>query len=261
MFGLKIADGVATLTLSRAPVNAISEEWLRLFNDNLDALVLRSDWKVLHLRSDQKVFCAGADLREIRELMRIKEGPDRMYAFIATIQRLYARIEQLDRVTLAEIGGAAMGGGLELALACDLRIAANETKLGLPEAKLGLIPAAGGTQRLARLCGPSIAARLILGAEALDGAAAREFGIVQWAFARAELAERTMEIARRIAALPVAALIACKSCMAALQEGGRGGFTDELEWTRQLLTNQETQACVDAFLAGQARGVRVEGAA
>lgn len=253
MFGLHVDEGVATLTLSRAPVNAISEEWLRLFNEELDTLEARSDWKVLHLRSDQKVFCAGADIRQIRGFMHTPDGPDRMYAFIATIQRLYVRLEKLDRVTLAEIGGAAMGGGLELALACDLRVAGNETKLGLPEAKLGLIPAAGGTQRLQRLCGPSIATRLILGAETLDGAAARHFGVVQWAFPRGELAARTMEIARHIATLPVAALAASKACMAAILEGGRGGFADELEWTRRLLTNPETHACVDAFLAGQNR--------
>ena len=250
MFRLDIAQGVATLTLSRAPVNAISEEWLRRFDGELDALAARVDWKVLHLRSDQKVFCAGADLKEVRDYMKMADGPDRMYAYVANIQRLYARIERLDRVTLAEIGGAAMGGGLELALSCDLRVAAAEAKIGLPEARLGLIPAAGGTQRLTRLCGPSIAARLILGAEVLDGARAQEFGVVQWAFPRAELAERTLEIARRVAALPVAALVGCKACMAATREGGRGGFTDELEVTRRLLTNKETQDCVEAFLAG-----------
>ena len=89
---------------------------------------------------------------------------------------------------LAEIGGAAMGGGFELALACDLRIAANEAKVGLPEVRLGLIPGAGGTQRLTRLCGPALANRLILGAEVLDGATAAALGVVHWSAPRAELA-------------------------------------------------------------------------
>lgn len=252
MFGLNIAHGVATLTLSRAPVNAISDEWMRGFHRELDGLETRADWNVLHLRSDQKAFCAGADIKDIRAFMQAPDGPDRMYAFIAGIQRLYARIERIERVTLAEIGGAAMGGGLELALSCDLRIAAVEAKLGLPEARLGLIPAAGGTQRLPRLCGPSLAARLILGAEVLDGAQARDCGMAQWAFPRAELAERTIEIARRIAALPVAALVASKACLGVASEGQRGGFADELEETRRLLTNPETQACVEAFVNGTA---------
>ncbi len=253
MFGMTVSQGIATLTLSRAPVNAISEEWIVRFDGMLDDLAARSDWRVLHLRSDQKVFCAGADLKQVSDRIAAADGPDRMYAYVAGIQRLYARIEKLPRVTLAEIGGAALGGGLELALACDLRICALEAKLGLPEAQLGLIPGAGGTQRLTRLCGRSVAARLILGAETLDGAAARELGLVQWAVPRAELPERASEIARRIAALPAAALAASKTCIALACEPGRGGYSEELEATRLLLTNPETRQRVEAFLAGKPR--------
>ena len=151
MFQISTAGPVTTLTLSHPPVNAISDEWVRIFDAKLDQL--GASCAVLHIRSDQKVFCAGADLKEMRERMDMADGPDRMYAYVAAIQRLYFRIEALPQVVLAEIGGAAMGGGFELALACDLRIAANEAKVGLPEARLGLIPGAGGTQRLTRLCG------------------------------------------------------------------------------------------------------------
>ena len=188
---------------------------------------------MLHIRSDQKVFCAGADLKEMRGPHGYGRWADRMYAYVAGIQRLYIRIEALPQVTLAEIGGAAMGGGFELALACDLRIAANEAKLGLPEVRLGLIPGAGGTQRLTRLCGPALANRLILGAEMLDGATAAELGVVHWAEPRAELPARATEIAARIAALPAAALAASKACIAAAGQPGRGGYTDELEFTRR----------------------------
>ena len=152
MFTVETNNGVTTLTLSHPPVNAISEEWIRSFDAKLDALATEPRCGVLHIRSDQKVFCAGADLKEVRARMDVPDGADRMYAYVAGIQRLYARIEGLPQVTVAEIGGAAMGGGLELALACDLRIAANEAKLGLPEVRLGLIPGAGGTQRLTRIC-------------------------------------------------------------------------------------------------------------
>ena len=169
MFLTSTADGVTTLTLNRPPVNAISEDWVAAFETKLDDLARGPRFTVLHIRSEQKVFCAGADLKEVQERMDAPDGPDRMYAFVAGIQRLYFRIEALPQVTLAEIGGAAMGGGFELALACDLRIAANEAKIGLPEVRLGLIPGAGGTQRLTRLFGPGLASRLILGAEILDG--------------------------------------------------------------------------------------------
>jgi enoyl-CoA hydratase len=252
MFQTNTAGAVTTLTLSHPPVNAISEEWVRAFEAKLGELDSGAPCTVLHIRSDQKVFCAGADLKEVRERMDAHDGADRMYAYVAGIQRLYARIERLPLITLAEIGGAAMGGGFELALACDLRIAAAEAKLGLPEARLGLIPGAGGTQRLTRLCGPAIATRLILGAEILDGRTAAELGVVHWAAPRAELAQRAAEIARGIASLPAAALAASKACIAAAGHKDRGGYTDELEFTRLLLNDAETRKRVDAFLAGSA---------
>lgn len=250
MFRVAVADCIATLCLSRPPVNAISAEWVRRFSEILDGLAARRDWNVLHLVSDQKVFCAGADLAEVRAHVGAPGGPDRMYAYVEGIQRLYRRIEQMPQVTIAEIGGAAMGGGLELALACDLRIAATDTRMGLPEAKLGLIPGAGGTQRLTRLCGRSVAARVILGAETIDGTAAHELGVVQWAVPRAELGARALEIATRVAALPAAALAYGKSCIAAAEETGRDGYREELEATCRLLTNVETRQRVDAFFAG-----------
>jgi enoyl-CoA hydratase len=250
MLSLTVAKEIATVTLCRPPVNAISEEWVRAFCDTLDGLAARRDWRVLHLRSDQKVFCAGADLKQVREHMDARRGPDRMYEYVAGIQRLYRRIEQLPQVTLAEIGGAAMGGGLELALACDLRIAGDEVKLGLPEARLGLIPGAGGTQRLTRLCGRPVAARLILGAEIISGAVGRELGLVQWAVPQIQLPAMATDIAGRVAALPAAALAWSKACIAAAGEPGEDGYGDELEGTRRLLTNAETRQRVQAFFAG-----------
>jgi enoyl-CoA hydratase/carnithine racemase len=246
------SGAVTVLTLNQPPVNAISDDWVRAFDAKLDELASGPPCTVLHIRSEQKVFCAGADLREVWAHMEAPDGADRMYAYVAGIQRLYARIEQLPQVVLAEIGGAAMGGGLELALACDLRIAATEARLGLPEARLGLLPGAGGTQRLTRLCGAATAARLILGAEVLDGLAASALGVVNWAVPRAELAQRAAGIAAGIANLPAAALAASKACIAAAGHRDRGGFTDELEFTRQLLDNAETRRRVEAFLAGSA---------
>ena len=250
MIHVAVAGRVATLCLNGPPVNAISTGLLDRFNTHLDALAQRTDWHVLHIRSELKVFCAGADLGQIRERIGAVDGPDRMLAYAAGIQRLYARIEGLAQVTLAEINGAAMGGGLELALACDLRVVANEAKIGLPEVRLGLVPGAGGTQRLRRLCGRALAARLILGAEILEGAAAAALGIAHWAVPRRDLAARAAAIAQQIATLPSAALTAAKRCLAAASEPGRGGFFDELEHTRTLLDDPETCRRVEAFLAG-----------
>jgi enoyl-CoA hydratase/carnithine racemase len=256
MFMTDRHGGITTLTLSSPPVNAISEAWLRAFESRLDEVAGDAQCAVLHLRSDQKVFCAGADLTEIRNRIDAPDGADRMYAYVAAIQRLFARIERLPKVTLAEIGGTALGGGLELALACDLRIAAVEARLGLPEVRLGLIPGAGGTQRLTRLCGPAIASRLILCAEVLDGQAACDLGLVHWAVPRHELAARAKAIALGLAGLPAAAVAAGKACIAAASPVDRGGYTDELESTRRLLAEPETRKRVDAFLSGSTKHAR-----
>ena len=250
MFTVDVSDQVVTIVMRSPPVNALSEAWVADFLRVIDEIAERQDWKVLHVRSDEKAFCAGADLKEMRARFDASDGPNRTYAYVATIQRLFARIETLPQVTLAEIGGAALGGGFELALACDLRIAAAEAKVGLPEVKLGLIPGAGGTQRLTRLVGRGLANRMILTAETVDGMTAERLGIVQWCYPKSELAPRAADIARRIAALPRAALAAAKLCVAAAGEPGRGGFADELEATYRLQTDPETRQRVRAFLDG-----------
>ena len=149
-------------------------------------------------------------------------------------QELFQRISDLPQVSLAEIGGAAMGGGYELALGCDLRIAANEAKLGLPEPGLGLLPGGGGTQRLTWLAGPAVAARIILTAEPVDGRTARELGMVQWAVPRAELEGEARKIAQRVASLHPLSLAACKVCMRLARDPERNGFAAETEWTGPL---------------------------
>ena len=247
---LLVSEGVARLTLDRPPVNAIGEDWLREFHRCLDALDKRNDWQLLHLRSAQKVFCAGADLAEMRARLDSPEGIDSMVKIAAGMQKLFARIEALPQATLAEIGGAALGGGLELALSCDLRIAANEAKLGLPEVRLGLVPGAGGTQRLTRLAGRATALRLILSGETLDGASAASLGLVQWAVPRAELPSRATELAARTAASPRGALAACKSCIAAAGDPARDGYAEELAASRRLYASPATRGLVSAFLAG-----------
>ena len=250
MFRTSVSGQIAALTMSSPPVNALSQAWVAGLAREIDTLAARRDWKVLHLRSDQKAFCAGADLKEMRARFDAADGPERTYAYVASIQRLYARIESLPQVTLVEIGGAALGGGFELALACDLRIAAADVKLGLPEVKLGLVPGAGGTQRLTRLVGRGLANRLILGAETVDGVTAERLGLVQWVCSRAELAAYAAEIAGRIAALPAGALAAAKFCMTSAAIPGRGGYGDELEATRSLQSDAETRERVSAFVAG-----------
>jgi enoyl-CoA hydratase/carnithine racemase len=141
-----------------------------------------------------------------------------------------------------------MGGGLELALACDLRVAAADAKLGLPEVRLGLLPAAGGTQRLTRLCGPGTAKRMILGAELIDGAEALRLGLVQWTRPHEQLAGWTRELAARLGGMPRAALGASKRCIAAERDPTCDGFAAEIAATRELYDDSETRRKVSEFL-------------
>ncbi len=248
------AGRVVVATLARPPVNALDGDLIA----RLDAVVAEASADpgvaVLHLRSGERAFCAGADLALMQACFASAEGVDAMVDVVRRMQRLFASLEAAPVVTIAEIGGAALGGGLELALACDLRVAAVEAKLGLPEANLGLLPAAGGTQRLTRLCGAGVARRMILGAEVVDGAEAERRGIVQWARPRTELADWTRALAQRIAGLPRAALAACKTCIGAAESASRDGFAEEIAATRALYGDEETRARVARFLAERAGG-------
>jgi len=243
MIRLEVAGAVAVATLQRPPVNAIHEAWVARLREVIDAA---RGCSVLLIRSDQKVFCAGADLALMRSRFESEAGRARMVALARAMQSAFALLEASPLASIAEIGGAAMGGGLELALACDLRIASAAAKLGLPEARLGLLPGAGGTQRLTRICGESSAKRLILGAEAVDGTEAERLGVVQWAVPQAELPAKAQQLAKDLAALPAQSLAACKRCIAAAS--GEQGYELELEATGTLLASAETQARVRAFL-------------
>ncbi len=248
MLDLIVTHGVATLTMANAPVNAMSDAWMAEFHAHLDALDKRDDWAVLHIRSALKIFCAGAELKEMRARFAAPDGIAAQVKVIRDYQMLYERIETLPRVTLAEINGAALGGGFELALACDLRVAAHEAKIGLPELRLGLLPGAGGTQRMTRLAGRPTALRLILGAEQIGGEEAERLGLVQWTFPLAILPDKAAEVARRYAALPGHAAAAAKSCITAAATPGDGGYAEEMRQTAGLLNTDATKALVGAFL-------------
>lgn len=248
MISLDISDQIATITLNRPPVNAINEDWLDRMNDAIATIEASPDVSVVIVASSGKAFCAGADLRLMADRFDTENGRDQMIPFVRRIQETYERLEKLDAVSIAMINGAAMGGGLELALACDLRVISDSAKVGLPEARLGLLPGAGGTQRMTLKCGDAVARRLILGAEIVDGALARELGVAHWCVPGDELAAFTQYLAKRVSASSGAALAECKQCIAAAGTAGEDGYERELTGTRTLLETDQTQARVKAFL-------------
>jgi enoyl-CoA hydratase/carnithine racemase len=243
---LVFEGALAVLTLARPPVNAIDEAWLERMEGALDALERADRVAVLLVRSSERAFCAGADLVLMRSRFATAEGRAQMIAYVRRLQGAYARLERLPQASLAEIGGAALGGGLELTLACDLRVAAHDAQLGLPEARLGLLPGAGGTQRLTRIVGEALAKRLILRAEIIDGREAAALGLVHWAVPGVELAAFARSLAAELAALPAPALAGCKSCIAAAARG-EDGYEAEVQATASLLATAETQRRVREF--------------
>jgi len=250
MIRLEFAGAAATVTMSRAPVNAIDPPFVAAFERVLDEIE-KARPTIVVIRSDQKCFCAGADLALIRSYFTAPGGTEAMVAYVRSLHALFNRLEALDAVTLAVIDGPALGGGLELALSCDLRIASTRAKLGLPEARVGMIPGAGGTQRLPRLCGPGVAARLILGGEIVDGTEAARLGIAQWTTEAGELGVRVDEIVKRVAGLSRPALIASKSCLAAWFDPNEDGYARELEQPSHLMKTEEARSRVDAFFASR----------
>jgi enoyl-CoA hydratase/carnithine racemase len=168
-------DGVLTLTLNRPKVmNSFSFDLLRALKAQIDAIRFRPEIRVVIITgSGEKAFCAGADLKERATLtpLQVKE-------FIYTIRDLFSSIENLNKPVIAAVNGVALGGGTELALACDIRIAATSASMGLTETRLAIIPGAGGTQRLPRLIGRGKAKELIFTGRRVPAEEALAIGLI-----------------------------------------------------------------------------------
>jgi enoyl-CoA hydratase/carnithine racemase len=229
-------------------MNAVDDEMLAELEEAFATVEADAGIVVLRIRSDQRVFCAGADLKLVGKRVGTAEGAAAMRRTVLAFHRVYDRLVSLSKVTIAEIEGPALGGGLELALACDIRIAAHQAKLGLPEARVGLLPGAGGTQRLTRLCGSGVAARVILTGDVLDGREAERLGLVQWSADIADFSALAEAVVSRTAGLSAEALAHCKSCISLANPISPEGVSAEIAGIEALMTTSSTKARVDAFL-------------
>ena len=259
MFRQEIANGVVRVVMCNPPVNAISRQWGERLFSLLEDLQERDDWQVMVIASDQKVFSAGGDIKQYAGRLDDQNAGKLLAAEAAYFQELFLRIASMPQISIAEIAGVAAGGGLELALACDLRVAAETTKLGLPEVGIGLLPAGGGTQRMTGLVGPGTAMRLIGGAEMIDGHHALRIGLVEWAFPAPDVPGRTREIAARLAAQPPEALRAAKACIAAAKDPHADGYAVELTYPEILMKSAATRARIKDFLAARKPGRSADG--
>jgi len=239
-------DGaVAILTVDRPEKrNALSAAVRRELIAALDELRDDTDIRVLVLTgAGEKAFVAGADIGEFAERTPLEQRA------AMTGRRIFDEIAAYPKPVIAMINGFALGGGCELALACDLRIAADTAKLGQPEINLGIIPGGGGTQRLPRVVGTGQAMRLILTGEIIDAAEALRIGLVDLVHPAAELRERTLELARGMAARsPVAVQMAKSAVRAAAEMPLAAGLAYETELFATCFASDDKREGVAAFL-------------
>lgn len=248
MIEFTINGAVGVITLQRAPVNAINDEMLVGLANILDRIERDDSLKVLLINSEGKCFCAGADIEMLRRWTEHDAGAEEQDAFASKLQRTFGRIAKLSIPTIAAIHGAATGGGLEMALACDLRIVAAEASLGLTEVRLGLLPGAGGTQRLTQLLGRSAALRLMLRGEIFKGDDAKAMGLAEFCVPRADVQATAFELAGEIARWPRSALLGIKACVLGV---GNDGYLLESEFTRALAREPETKNLIAEFFSSR----------
>lgn len=201
--------------LSRATVAELAAAIEELnADDAIRAIVLTG--------AGEKAFVAGADISEFNALRSAEEAAE----YARAGQAVLNRIERLPKPVIAAINGYALGGGCELAMACDIRIAADIARLGQPEINLGIIPGYGGTQRLTRLVGKGMAKLLVLGGDPITAQEAQHIGLVDMVVPAAELMPKAMELAEKLAAKAPVALRLCKQ---AINEGAESSLAAGLD--------------------------------
>jgi enoyl-CoA hydratase len=242
---LETRDRISTLTINRPDKrNALNQATRDEILQALDSLQALSDSRVLIVTgAGDKAFIAGADIGEFEGRTSLTQRESMKG------RRIFDAIEDFPKPVIAMINGFCLGGGMELALACDLRFAGDNARLGQPEINLGIIPGGGGTQRMTRLAGEGKAMELILTGDLIDAAQAREIGVVNDVFPVAELRARVYAIAARIAEKsPIALRMAKEAVKTAARMNLREGLDRETDLFCLTFGSEDKAEGVRAFL-------------
>jgi enoyl-CoA hydratase len=243
---VKTENNISTITINREPaLNAINLKTMQELNNYIDFVQESNNSKVLIITgSGSKAFIAGADITMFKGKNSVT-----IRDFVFKLQAVFNKIEDLPIPVIAAINGYCLGGGLELALACDIRIASSNAILGQPEIKLGLIPGAGGTQRLSRLVGNGIAKELIFTGDNIDANRAYELSLVNKVVPQEEFEKEVMKLATRLAKGPSFALNMAKE---AINRGTQMSLLDgirmEMELFALCFSHEDVPEGVEAFL-------------
>jgi enoyl-CoA hydratase/carnithine racemase len=205
---LEVHGGVGTILLNRPPMNALSFQVQEEIRQAATEASQREDVRAVVLYGGPKVFAAGADIKEMAQA-----SYQDMVSRSNALQASFTAVARIPKPTIAAITGYALGGGCELALCCDLRIAGEKAKLGQPEIQLGIIPGAGGTQRLPRLVGPARAKEMIFSGRFVSADEALQIGLVDRVVPDDEVYSAAMDMAEKFARGPAYALRAAKEAI------------------------------------------------
>jgi enoyl-CoA hydratase/carnithine racemase len=242
---LEVRDNVALITLRRPDqLNAIDADTVAELDGILSRIESDRDVRAVVITGEGKAFSAGADIKEFNEL----ETADDFRAFLHDLERTFRRLEQLAQPSVAAVNGIAFGGGLELAMACDLRVADPRARFGLPEIKLGIVPGAGGTQRLPRLVPRAVAAQMLLTGDPVSAAEALHIGLVNEVVDAQPVIDRAVELAATIAARAPLAVAAVKRLLDAHVDGTlEAGFELERDESSTLFATDDRREGTAAF--------------
>lgn len=240
---LTVDDGVGLVRLDRPPANAISHQVGRELGEAFREATDRTDVGSIVVWGGPKIFAAGADIKEMAGL-----GPAEILPVVSALGDALELLEAMPKVSIAAINGFALGGGLEIALACDLRFAADDAEVGQPEIMLGVIPGAGGTQRLARLA-PAAVRDLVLTGRRIRAEEAMRVGVVDRILPAEELFDDVVREARTFAKGPREALAAAKVAIrAAFETPGAPGLASERAAFVALFDSADQKEGMRAFL-------------
>ena len=242
---IEIIGKVAVAIIDNPPANALTPELRMEFMGKLGELSENDQvWSLIITGSGEKFFMAGADIPGLLKLDR-KSGLKRLRG----TRQFFSALDNFEKPVIAAINGLCLGGGLELALACDIRIAADHVKLGLPEVNLGLIPGAGGTQRLPRAVGPGWANYLLFTGDAISAEAALGIGLVQKIVPLTSLRKAALQVADKINSKgPLAVRAAQKVSSRGLRQTLEKGLDMENEAFSELCATRDKNEGVTAFL-------------
>ncbi|MDQ1001285.1 enoyl-CoA hydratase [Neobacillus niacini] len=238
-------DSIATITIGRPPANALSQGLLRELSGVLDEIEPNRDIKVIVIHGEGRFFSAGADIKEFTTVSS-SEG----FANLGKYgQDLFDRMERFPKPIIAAIHGAALGGGLELAMACHIRLVGENTKLGLPELQLGLIPGFAGTQRLPKYVGVARAAEMLFTSEPITGLEAVQFGLANHAYPEDEVFEQALKLAGKIAKKSTGSLKATIQLLNyAKNEEFYEGSDKEAELFGEIFVSDDVKEGIQAFI-------------